>query len=84
MVIADQTEGAAFREHGGFVVHRAVAEMEDQMVRNCAAMRDLGQVAICDDVAILRTQAEKTVQRSLHMANRYGLRGYAAGERGRQ
>jgi hypothetical protein len=77
MVVGDELEITALRKDCSFVVDRAIFETEEQTGGNPITTDDLEEVAHRKDVALFRTQREKTVDGSFHVAHGYGLRLYS-------
>jgi hypothetical protein len=73
VVVADELEVAALSEHGGFIIDRAILESEEQARGDAIAADHLEEVTHRKRLALLRTQGEKAVNRSLHMPHGYGI-----------
>src|SRR5579863_1646996 len=73
-VVAKEPEGAILGENGGFVMNGAVLEVEHQLGGYAVATGDLNDITVSEGVTFQRAQHQETVDRSLRIANAYGLR----------
>lgn len=60
-VVADETEVVALGKDSGFVLQRAVLEMESQATGNAVAVGDLGEIAFREGRAVERAEQQKTM-----------------------
>jgi hypothetical protein len=74
VVVGNELEVTALREDRGFIIDRAILETEEQAGCNPIAADRLEEVTHCKQVALFRAQGEKAVDRSLDVADEYGLR----------
>jgi hypothetical protein len=77
MVVAYELEFTALRKDCGFIVDRTIFETEKQARDDLIATDDLELIAHREHAALFRTQHEKAVDGSLHMAHGYSLRQYS-------
>jgi hypothetical protein len=69
VVVGNEAEDAALRIYGGFVVERAVFEMEGETRRYAIAAHDLNKVASSKNLALLGGQRQEAVQCPLEVMN---------------
>src|ERR1041385_5719293 len=67
--ITDGMKLAALREHREFGLDRSVAKTKREMVRDAIAVRDLVEIAVCDDRAVQRAHGEESVNESFAEAD---------------
>jgi len=75
-VVAQEPEVTALGKDGGFVVDRAIPEVEHQSAGYPIATGDLNEITIGEGVSRERAQNQKTVDHTLGVANSNRLRGH--------
>jgi hypothetical protein len=73
VVVGDELEVTALREDCGFIIDRAILEMEEQSGSNPIAVDHLEEVTYGKHPALFRPQREKAVDGSLQVPHGYGL-----------
>jgi hypothetical protein len=71
-VVTDELKVAALRKYSGFVMYRAVFEVEDQMVGDAITVSDLNQVTVREQLALQIAQDEKAMNQTFRVV--YGHR----------
>jgi hypothetical protein len=77
VVVGKELEVAALSEDRSFIVDRAILEAEEQAGRNPVAANHLEEVTHRKHAAFFRTQREKAVDGSFHVAHGHRLRLYS-------
>jgi len=72
-VVADELEFVALGKDYGFVMHRAVFEMEHELIRDHVPAGDLIEISVSQDFAIERAQNKKTVDKTFGITHSYLL-----------
>ncbi len=73
VMVADQTEDAPLCKNRGVIVHRAVAEVEQEARGDPIAVYALGHVAGGEALAFEGFQDDKAMRGALGMADRDGI-----------
>jgi hypothetical protein len=84
VAIADELEGPVLGVDGRFIVERAVFEMKDQTQGQTLPMHGLRDISLREQTSVHCADGEKSVQRSLQMADRDRLRRCAGRDQAEQ
>jgi len=74
MAVGDELEITALSKDCSCIVDRAILETEEQTGGNPITTDDLEEITYRKHVPVFRTQLEKAMDGSLHVADGYGLR----------
>jgi hypothetical protein len=75
-LVVHEPEVTALGKDGGFVMNRAVFEVENQPAGHAIATGDLDQITVSESVSRHRAQHQETVDQPLRVANDYRCRRY--------